>query len=43
MDIEWEISFHSDASLNRINEFAEELNSNPSHIEKFRLCERLLS
>ncbi|MDB4918727.1 bacteriophage abortive infection AbiH family protein [Mucilaginibacter sp.] len=42
-NIEWEVSFHSDASLNRINEFAQELNINPSHIEKFRLAERLLS
>jgi hypothetical protein len=42
-NIEWEVSFHSDANLNRINEFAQELNINPSHIEKFRLGERLLS
>ena len=41
--IEWEVSFHSDASLNKINEFAQELNINPNHIEKFRLKERLLS
>lgn len=42
-NIEWEVSFHSDASLNTITEFAQELNINPSHIEKFRLGERLLS
>ncbi len=42
-NIEWEISFHSDANLNRINEFAQELNIDPSRIEKFRLDERLLS
>jgi hypothetical protein len=42
-NIEWEVSFHSDASLNRINEFAQELNIDPNHIEKFRLGERLLS
>jgi hypothetical protein len=42
-NIEWEISFHSDANLNRINEFAQELNIDPDQIEKFRLGERLLS
>ena len=41
--IQWEVSFHSDVSLNRINEFAQELNIDPSHIKKFRLGERLLS
>jgi hypothetical protein len=39
-NIKWEVSFHSDTSLNRINEFAQELNIAPSHIEKFRLGER---
>jgi hypothetical protein len=36
-NIEWKVSFHSDADLNRINEFVQELNINPSHVEKFRL------
>jgi hypothetical protein len=40
---QWEVSFHSDASLDRINEFAQEFNIDPSHIEKFRLNERLLT
>lgn len=40
--IKWEVSFYSDANLNRVGEFAQELNINPSHIEKFRLDERLL-
>jgi hypothetical protein len=43
VDIKWQISFHSEASINRINEFAKELNINPNHIEKFRLSERLQS
>ncbi len=42
-NIKWEVSYHSDANLNRINEFTQELNIDPSHIEKFRLAERLLS
>jgi hypothetical protein len=42
-NIEWEVSFHSDANLNRIDEFARELNIDPAHIEKFRLGERPLS
>ena len=42
-NIEWEVSFHSNASLNRINEYAQELNINPIYIEKFRLDDRLLS
>lgn len=42
-NIEWEVSFHSEANLNRIDEFAKELHISPSHIEKFRLDERLLS
>lgn len=42
-NIKWAVSFYSDANLNRISEFAQELNINPSHIEKFRLGERSLS
>ncbi|HEY4325113.1 MAG TPA: bacteriophage abortive infection AbiH family protein [Mucilaginibacter sp.] len=42
-NIEWEVSFHSDASLTRIDEFAQELNIDPGHIEKFKLSERRLS
>lgn len=41
--IEWEISFHSEANLNGITEFARELNINPNQITKFSLEERLLS
>ena len=37
-----EVSFHSDANLNRIKEFTQELKIDPKHIEKFRLSERLL-
>jgi hypothetical protein len=42
-NVQWQISFYSDTSLDRINEFAQELNIDPSHIEKFRLSERVLS
>jgi hypothetical protein len=41
-NIKWEVSFHSDANLNRIDVFAQELIIDPNHIEKFRLDERLL-
>lgn len=41
--IKWEVSFHSDANLDRINAFEKELNINPDQVEKFRLGERLLS
>lgn len=42
-NIQWQISFHSDANLTRINEFAQELKINPGHIKKFKLYKRLLS
>jgi hypothetical protein len=42
-NIQWEVSFHSDANLDRINEFARELNIDPGHLKKVRLGERLLS
>lgn len=41
--IEWEISFHSEANLDRINDFARELNIDSNHIKSFRLNERLLT
>jgi len=43
MHIQWEVSFHSDANLGRITEFAQELNIDPKHIQKFKLSERLLA
>lgn len=42
-NIKWEVSFHSDVNLDRINEFEKELNINSDQVEKFRLGERLLS
>ncbi|MGF7072881.1 bacteriophage abortive infection AbiH family protein [Mucilaginibacter sp. R-33] len=41
--IEWEISFHSEANLDRINDFAQELNIDSNYIKPFRLNERLLT
>jgi hypothetical protein len=30
---EWEVSFHSDANLNRMDEFAQKFNIDPGHIK----------
>ncbi len=42
-NIEWEISFHSDENLNRIDGIAKELNIDSNYIKKFKLEGRLLS
>jgi len=42
-NIQWQISFHSEANSTRINEFAGELKLYPGHIQKFKIDELLLS
>ncbi|MDB5004373.1 MAG: hypothetical protein JWQ34_2598 [Mucilaginibacter sp.] len=42
-NLQWQISFHSEANSTRINEFARELKIDPGHIKKFKIDELLLA